>query len=205
MSPSRIRFSSVLFWGGAWGLAEATLGYLLHLMPGMISGALMFPIGLFCMTKATSQGEASDVFGVAMIAAAIKSVNLFFPQLTPVSTIHPMIAILLQSAFGYAFVQSLKRTLSPILLVPAVAIGWRVAFVGVQLLSASIRGIDGAGFVLTALPKMAVGSLIDMAVIAVWLVFASRHEEKPLVARLSLSTLVVCLAIISQGTIALAG
>ncbi|HPN82601.1 MAG TPA: hypothetical protein PLM00_04370 [Spirochaetota bacterium] len=205
MSPSRVRFSSILFWGGVWGSAEASLGYLLHLMPGMISGAFMFPIGLFCMTKAARQGQAGDVFGVALVAAAIKSVNLFLPHLTPVSTLHPMIAILLQSAFGYAFIQGLRRNVSPFLLVPAAVIGWRVAFVGIQLLSASIRGIDGGSFVLTALPKMAVGSLIDMGVIALWMAFAARQEEKPLVVRLSVSTLVVCLAIISQGTIALAG
>lgn len=203
MSRSRIRLSSVVFWGSIWGLAEATLGYLLHLMPGMISGALMFPIGLFCMTKATHEGQDSDVFGVALIAATIKAINLFFPHLSPLSTIHPMIAILLQSVFGYAFVQGRRREVSPFLLVPATVIGWRVAFIGVQRLSALIRGVDGGSFVLTALPKIAIGSLIDMALIALWLAFAARHEEKPFVVRLGVSTLIACLAIASQATITL--
>ena len=38
-----------LFWGALWGIAEATLGYLAHLIsliPG-IAGFIMFPIGFY--------------------------------------------------------------------------------------------------------------------------------------------------------------
>ena len=203
MNTTRSKAASMIFWGAIWGLAEASLGYLLHLMPGLISGTVMFPIGLYCMTRAAGQGKISDIFGVAMIAAAIKSVNLLFPQLTPVSTIHPMIAILLQAGFAYGFISARKRAVSVIMLVPAVMIGWRIAFIGVQVLSASMRGADASSFVMAALPKLALGSLIDIALVSLWLRLSGKQDIRPLAIRLNLASLMLCLAVISQTTISL--
>ncbi|HOG64475.1 MAG TPA: hypothetical protein PLD82_03470, partial [Spirochaetota bacterium] len=157
-------------------------------------GAFMFPIGLFCMTKAARQGQAGDVFGVALVAAAIKSVNLFFPHLTPVSTLHPMIAILLQSAFGYAFIQGLKKSYSPFLLVPAAVVGWRIAFIGVQVLFAGIQG-QTAGVNLSA---MFAGSLIDIALVSLLLVSKPSTQPRQSV---SFASLALVLAISVQGII----
>jgi len=194
MNHNRFRISTIIFWGAVWGLAEATLGYVLHLLPGLVSGAVMFPVGLFCMTRAASQSRASDVFGVALIAAAIKSINLLFPQLTPASTIHPMIAILLQSAFGYALIQGLKKSYSPFLLVPAAVVGWRIAFIGVQVLSAGIQG-QTAGVNLSA---MFAGSLIDIALVSLLLVSKPSTQPRQSV---SFASLALVLAISVQGII----
>ena len=90
-----------LFWGALWGIAEATIGYLAHLVifiPG-IAGFIMFPIGFYFMTRAYKDtGKPGILFSTAAVAASIKLVDLFLPHLSPIYTINPAIAILMESA-----------------------------------------------------------------------------------------------------------
>ncbi len=90
-----------LFWGALWGIAEATIGYLAHLVifiPG-IAGFIMFPIGFYFMTRAYKDtGKPGILFSTAAVAASIKLVDLFLPNLSPIHTINPAIAILMESA-----------------------------------------------------------------------------------------------------------
>lgn len=85
-----------LFFGGVVGILEATLGYLLHLLPSGISGAVMYPI-LFAvgvMAYRTSNSLKS-VYIMTFTAALIKLTNLALPMPT-VKVINPAIAILLE-------------------------------------------------------------------------------------------------------------
>ncbi|MFC2146663.1 hypothetical protein ACFLRT_04800 [Acidobacteriota bacterium] len=90
-----------LFWGALWGIAEATIGYLAHLIlfiPG-IAGFIMFPIGFYFMTRAYKDtGKPGILFSTAAVAASIKLVDLFLPNLSPIHSINPAIAILMESA-----------------------------------------------------------------------------------------------------------
>jgi len=90
-----------LFWGALWGIAEATIGYLAHLVtfiPG-IAGFMMFPIGFYFMTRAYKDtGKPGILFSTAAVAASIKLIDLFLPNLSPIYTINPAIAILMESA-----------------------------------------------------------------------------------------------------------
>ncbi len=45
-------WTTIVFFGGLWGgLLEATLGYVLHLVPAYISGIIMFPIALGLLAR----------------------------------------------------------------------------------------------------------------------------------------------------------
>lgn len=96
---------SVLFWGGIWGFAEATLGYLLNLSPLGISGSIMFPIGFYILQKAYKQSNHfSVIFYSGLVAGMIKLVNLFFPLSHPVKVINPAFAIVLEGLSVMALV-----------------------------------------------------------------------------------------------------
>lgn len=91
---------ALLFWGSVWGICEATAGYILHLaavtLPGL-PGALMFPIGFFCMYKArqsTKKGTAP--FFIAMIAASVKLVDFLMPGYDAIRVINPALSIVLE-------------------------------------------------------------------------------------------------------------
>jgi len=95
---SQLLFIS-LFWGSLWGIAEAFLGHLLHLVgfPGL-AGIVMFPLGLFFMTKAfLISGKRRVILFTALIASSVKLVDLFFPVSTPFIVINPALAIIFES------------------------------------------------------------------------------------------------------------
>jgi hypothetical protein len=123
-----------LFWGALWGIVEATLGYLAHLVtviPG-IAGFIMFPIGFYFMTRAYREtGKLSALFNTAAVAAGIKLVDLFLPALNPIKTINPAAAILMEGLVLiviYKVLQKSRRTFGfPGALLAASA--WRVGFI----------------------------------------------------------------------------
>ena len=197
----------VIFWGAVWGFAEATLGYLLHLLPVLISGAVMFPIGLYCMQRAARGGNTSAVFGVALIAAMVKMINIFFPAQGIVHVVHPVVAILLESVLAYAFVRGREKQVSYFLLVPAVVIGWRLAFAGFQMLSATLRDVDAIAFATTTWPRMAAGATVDIALIATCLLLAAKIKLPAAGFRPNpgLSVIALVLALTSQSLVTLLG
>lgn len=94
----------VLLWGGLWGISEATIGYLTHLLlPGM-GWAFYFPIAYGFMRMAYSQtGKSRVVLYCAILSAAIKLINLpMTPRLDYV--LNPAVSIVLEGlAVGLAF------------------------------------------------------------------------------------------------------
>jgi hypothetical protein len=94
-----------LFFGGIWGIAEATLGYLLNLSTIGLSGCIMFPIGFCILQKAYKEsGDISVIFYSSFIAGSIKLVNLFMPISHPVKVINPAFAIVLEGLSVMALV-----------------------------------------------------------------------------------------------------
>ncbi|MGB3862699.1 MAG: hypothetical protein WA915_11485 [Candidatus Aminicenantaceae bacterium] len=127
-----------LFWGSLWGLAEATVGNLLHwtLIPG-IAGFVMFPIGLVFMVMAFNHsGKLSTIFLTALVAANIKMVDLFFPAHNLFAVINPAIAILCESvALMLVFsMKGFKQTLSRFGFIWSMAFVWRLVY-GIGTLS----------------------------------------------------------------------
>jgi len=127
---------SILFWGAVWGICEASIGYVLHLaataVPGL-SGALMFPIGFFCMYQARkATGKAAAPVYIAGIAAAIKLVDFLLPGFVAIRVINPALSILMEG-LAVAAVYALLRApgkVADLARVLAMSVLWRVMFAG---------------------------------------------------------------------------
>ncbi len=88
----------VIAFGALWGLLEATLGYVLHLVHDYLPGLVMPAIGaaiLVRLYKTTPNRTA--VFAVGVIAAAIKAVDFLIPAMNPLRVANPMLSILMES------------------------------------------------------------------------------------------------------------
>jgi hypothetical protein len=90
---------AAFLWGSLWGLAEATVGYLLHIVrvPGL-PGLIMLPVGLFMMGCACRRTGRIEVIPVtALVAALLKLAALPIPGIDVLAVVNPVRAILLES------------------------------------------------------------------------------------------------------------
>jgi hypothetical protein len=98
-----------LFWGSVWGLAEATLGHLLHLarVPGL-PGLVMVPVAVAVMGRvAVRSRSAGAVFLAGVVAASFKLLDLFVPGTDVLALSRPIQAILLEALAGAVWVRLL--------------------------------------------------------------------------------------------------
>lgn len=165
---------ATVFWGSMWGLAEATLGHVLHLAePTGIRGFLMFPIAFLLMRLASRQaGSPLPVLAMGPIAAGLKFLDFFLPYRTPLSIVNPAVAILLESAAVYAALrlwQTWNRPVSlPAAAAPAAA--WRLAYLGLSaVLSTVLSGRGGSGHDLLWLARFLLLESVINAVLMVGL------------------------------------
>ncbi len=91
---------TIFFWGAVWGICEATIGYALHLaavaLPGL-PGALMFPVGFFCMYQARkTSGKSAAPFYIAAVAASIKLADFLMSGYDAIRIVNPALSILLE-------------------------------------------------------------------------------------------------------------
>jgi hypothetical protein len=132
MSRNKRFWISILFFGALWGLAEATLGYVLHFLPCGFAGLLMFPIGFYLMYSAYRlSGMRSTVLAVGLIAALIKTVDFVLPIAGVMSVLNPVTSIMIESllVFGALTLFERKRAWPAVLLISG---GWILLFVLVQ-------------------------------------------------------------------------
>ncbi|MFC2163578.1 hypothetical protein ACFLT2_01125 [Acidobacteriota bacterium] len=95
----RNRLTMALYWGSLWGLSEATLGHILHIVriPGL-AGFVMFPVGIFFMLKAYRDSNSlRAIFTTAVVAAAIKLSDLLLPGTYTIDVFRPAMAIMTES------------------------------------------------------------------------------------------------------------
>ena len=100
-------FAAALFWGSVWGLAEATLGHLLHLarVPGL-PGLVMVPVAVAVMGRvAVRSRSAGAVFLAGVVAASFKLLDLFVPGTDVLALSRPIQAILLEALAGAMWVK----------------------------------------------------------------------------------------------------
>ncbi len=134
------RLSVILFYGSIWGILEASLGYVLHFLPALISGSIMFPLVTFILLRAYANKKSkSDLLWIAMVAAMIKSINLFMPSINIWKTINPMICIILESLMVIAVVSLLNKEsiAKRLVALPLASFGWNaiyLAYLGVSYL-----------------------------------------------------------------------
>ncbi len=98
--------AAALLWGSVWGLGEATLGHLLHLVriPGL-PGLVMAPFAVLVMGRAAARSRsASAVFLAGAVAAGSKLFDLLVPGTDLLAIANPMQAILLEALAGTCWV-----------------------------------------------------------------------------------------------------
>ena len=49
------KLKTIIFWGALWGILEASLGWVLHLIHFKGEVLLLYPFGLLCMMMAARQ------------------------------------------------------------------------------------------------------------------------------------------------------
>lgn len=120
-----------LFWGSLWGIAEATLGHLLHIskIPGL-AGSLMFPIALFFMVKAYSlTGRLSTILFASCTAASFKLIDIFISPHDLFSVLNPMIAIICESLVLFLFLKAWnKKVFTKFIPILAMALSWKLIY-----------------------------------------------------------------------------
>ncbi len=137
---------SILIIGALWGMAEATVGYLAHIVSFFtfcgISGMVMSAIAVYFMRMAVkTTKKVSSIFYVSLVAASIKLFDLFLPFLPVTKTINPAIAILaegLSVVVAWKVFFSHKKAFSSAMFT---GIAWRVLYaLGVALFNMVFYG-----------------------------------------------------------------
>ncbi len=127
----------IIFFGALWGLLEATLGFFLHMIPvPFIAGSVMFPIAMVLLITAYKRvPNRQTLLYIALVAAAIKSVNLLSP-LPHFSVINPMIAMIVQSLVVFGTIGFLSKKPHPTMITAILitTLAWRVIFIAWQSL-----------------------------------------------------------------------
>lgn len=128
----------IILVGSAWGLAEATLGYLAHLYfegyPGL-PGFLLFPISFYFIYKTYGlTGSRWACLGAAVVGAAIKLGDLLLPLPHPIFAINPGLAMILEAAAVAAFLPAIgrARAVPRFVLVLAAVLAYKIAFIAFQ-------------------------------------------------------------------------
>lgn len=152
--PVQRLWRSVCIWGALWGLLEASLGYLLHLIPGAAaaSGMLLFPLAFFCMRAAVLEsGQSLAALLAALVAAMLKLLDFLLPNPAAPLILRPALAITLE---GLAFFLVLapgmlsaeKKEDFPLLPLAGATLGWRLAFAACALFWVGKGGLFRSGF-----------------------------------------------------------
>ncbi len=124
--------TQIIFYGALWGFIEATLGYALHWIPTLIAGTIMFPIASTILLRAYNKTNSKKaLLFIGMVAATIKSLNLFLPSYSVFKTINPMMSIVLESLLVFAVVVMFtsEKITNKIAAIQIASIGWRVGYV----------------------------------------------------------------------------
>lgn len=105
---------AILFFGSLWGIIEATLGYVLHLLPIKIGSFIWLPLAFFFMRQVyKNTGKISSIIYISIMAASIKMLNLFLPVRVD-KVINPAISIILEglSCASITYIIKLKNSVN---------------------------------------------------------------------------------------------
>ena len=126
----------IILTGALWGIFEATVGYLLHLLPMRIGFLVWYPTAVFfLMTAYQTTGQKLAVLWVAVMASAIKLLNLMLPGRIDY-IINPAVAILFESLavfialYAVEHIQWARTTQGILLLSIGMNTFWRVLYLG---------------------------------------------------------------------------
>ena len=165
------QWSAVLFWGGLWGISEATVSYLLHLFAPGYGWVLYYPLAYAFMTGVFLQsGKTSSILWASALSAAIKLINLLMtPRIDYV--INPAVAILLEGLVMFCairFVPSQQKAFNRFLAMPlATSLAWRCLYLlYLAAMPAWIREVSVLGKAGPMLNFLLLETAVNSAVIA---------------------------------------
>lgn len=130
-------FLSVIMWGSLWGIFEATVGYLLHVVSFGYSWLIWYPVACFFLScQYRAAGKISSLIFTGFLCASIKMLNLLLPGRID-KVINPAISIVFEAlaiaAIMYAvklvFKENRKRPYIKALTVFCINTGWRLMFI----------------------------------------------------------------------------
>ena len=127
---------SVIVWGSLWGIFEATVGYLLHLLPFSVGWLVWYPVACFFMANVYRRtGKVSSLLQVGFLAAGIKLLNLFLPGRID-KVINPAVSIVFEALSMAAVLYAVRRKFGQkgvvwgnALSALAMNTGWRLLYV----------------------------------------------------------------------------
>lgn len=140
------QFSPIIVFGSLWGLFEATIGWVMHLVHFKNTSLVLYPIAALLMTLAIRKtGKSSAAIFVAFIAAIIKLTNLFYGTVPAYWVVNPALSILFEG-ISLFFVYSIVNTIfSKSTRLYAISKGFFILFL-IQISFTAWRTISNAYF-----------------------------------------------------------
>jgi hypothetical protein len=124
---------TIIFWGAAWGLFEATLGYVLHMFSLSIGWLFWFPLAFFFMDNVYKRTrDPGSVLWISFIASSIKLIDFLLPASID-RIINPAVSILLEGLIVFAVIKitEFKKDFFRFKYIEAfsASIGWRMLYI----------------------------------------------------------------------------
>lgn len=126
----------IFLWGALWGIFEATVGYLLHLISFSMSWLVWYPVACFFMANVYRiTNKISSMIWVGILCSSIKLLNLMLPGRID-KVINPAISIVFEAlamaAIIYVFQRIKSRKSSNLLqnagMILLMNTGWRLLY-----------------------------------------------------------------------------
>ncbi|MBN2540867.1 MAG: hypothetical protein JXB08_05010 [Bacilli bacterium] len=163
--------TTIVFYGSVWGIIEATLGWALHMIPGIslyTSGAVLFSFAGLILYKAYKKTNSRlSLIYIAFVASAIKAIDFFLPNLSVFKVINPMLSIMME-ALGVFIVITLidkKDLWSRVGGFVMASLSWRLLFYaymtvqGVTYLSSTAQYLEFFGLYMLGSAALGLGFL----------------------------------------------
>jgi hypothetical protein len=130
-------FLAIVVWGAIWGIFEATVGYVLHLLPVSLSSFVLYPAACFFMANVyRNTKRTSSVIFAGLLCAAVKMLNLLLPGRID-RVVNPAVSIVFEALamaaavalIRYVWGEKQKGPTGKAFIPLGANTGWRVLFV----------------------------------------------------------------------------
>lgn len=196
----------ILFWGALWGILEATVGYILHVLPFRVpTGSILFPIGYYFMQKSYKETkDLKSIFYTSIVAGSIKLINLLIPMTPVIKVINPFACILFEGLAVASVFKFFESKDNPLKYVSALMMSlfWRVGYYMISFAIFIPLGLMKSSSILDKsrfIEFFLVNGFINSIIIYFYSKFTAENiKESKLKYSPALSTSLFCLALFIQ-------